>query len=799
MFILLCLKGVKETIEMTKNGDIIVTETDKSSRLCMDTIEEYVAMAEPHISDDKVVTEKEVAAIEKLMNGHSYQLCRIFGVCTAWDDGKRVKSAMTNKNLPPPCLKLSHKDHKPIIPGQPAPSRPICSATISPNGQASHLISMVLNQLADVFDEGSECKSKEEMIAEMDKVNRRNDIEQMIVGSTDVKALYPSLLAIPSTDIIVEVFMQTELQIEGIDWVEVGKYLKINLSATEIDTLGLKEVISTRAKVGGRSPGMTTAEIMGKLYREEGEDVQSLFNPPERRPTEDEKKIMLSQVIRVAMLAVLQNHTYQFKNNEARLQSDGGPIGLELAGAMARVIMLWWDKKFLQLAALNHVELYMYKRYIDDKNMALKPLTPGTRWVLGPWLEGFGGKMIVEETLVDDDGLLPEDMRTMIEVRKMADSICPMIQFEEDYASKNDDQLLKILEFKVCVKQEEETTPKIFYYHYYKPVSNWQLMHADSAMPASVKRTTLTQEGLRILRNTKLEVPWSEKAEMLSDFSARLRFSGYSERYRQQVMESVLAGWDKMVKEQEEGRRPINRAGEWQADQRKMDKKKKKNSWYKAGGFSTVIFCPYTPGGELARRWRQIEARGAETRGWRFKVVERAGRQVRSLLCRNPWAGQCEDPRCFIHTTGGTGNCGRPGCTYKVQCMRCKEHGPDTVPAEEEQDGSRPGQGVVGVPCLALYHGQSGYNGYTRGLDHQADKEAKRQTNAMVRHNILYHLSRQVDYQMSVVSLHKDPVGRLLREGVDIVAGNQTILLNSKEEFLQGAVPSTRTQRGFGR
>ena len=162
--------------------------------------------------------------------------------------------------------------------------------------------------------------------------------------------------------------------------------------------------------------------------------------------------------------------------------------------------------------------------------------------------------MIVDETLVDDDELLPEDMRTMIEVRKMADSICPMIQFEEDYASKNDDQLLKILEFKVCVKQEEETTPKIFYYHYYKPVSNWQLMHADSAMLASVKRTTLTQEGLRILRNTKLEVPWSEKAEMLSDFSARLRFSGYSERYRQQVMESVLAGWDKMVKEQEERR-----------------------------------------------------------------------------------------------------------------------------------------------------------------------------------------------------------------------------------------------------
>ena len=68
----------------------------------------------------------------------------------------------------------------------------------------------------------------------------------------------------------------------------------------------------------------------------------------------------------------------------------------------------------------------------------------------------------------------------------------------------------------------------------------------------------------------------------------------------------------------------------------------------------------------------------------------------------------------------------------------------------------------------------------------------------MVRHNILYHLSQQVDYQMSVVSTHSEPLGRKLREGVDIVAGKQDILLNSKEEFLQGAVPSTRTQRGFG-
>ena len=65
----------------------------------------------------------------------------------------------------------------------------------------------------------------------------------------------------------------------------------------------------------------------------------------------------------------------------------------------------------------------------------------------------------------------------------------------------------------------------------------------------------------------------------------------------------------------------------------------------------------------------------------------------------------------------------------------------------------------------------------------------------MTRHNNIYHRSQKVHYQMSVISLHKEPVGRLLREGVDIAAGNQTNLLNLKEEFLQG--PERREDLGI--
>ena len=271
---------------------------------------------------------------------------------------------------------------------------------------------------------------------------------------------------------------------------------------------------------------MTTAEIMGKLHREDEEEVQSLFNPPKRLPTAREKKILLAQVLKTAMLAVRQNHTYQFENGLIRLQSDGSPIGLEMAGALARVVMIWWDKKFLSLVNLNLADCYLYLRYIDDQNMAMRPLAPGTRWQVGPWADGLGGKMVVIEQLVQSDELLPADMRTMEELRKMGNSICEIIQLEEDFPSKHDDQKLPILDLKVNVEKVQingEPRSKLFYRYYRKPMSNWQLIPAESALSASVKRTSLTQYGLRILRNTKLEVPWSEKAEMLKCLAPGLR------------------------------------------------------------------------------------------------------------------------------------------------------------------------------------------------------------------------------------------------------------------------------------
>ena len=240
------------------------------------------------------------------------------------------------------------------------------------------------------------------------------------------------------------------------------------------------------------------------------------------------------------------------------------------------------------------------------------------------------------------------------------------------------------------VREEEDAMEsgkaKLYYQYYRKPMANWLLMPAISAMPGSVKRTALTQYGLRILRNTKLEVEWSVKAAMLSEFMERLRDSGYSHRFRQEILQSVLTGWESIVEEHLAGRRPINRPRSWKEHERQETKWRKRTSWFKAGGYSTVMFCPFTPNSELAARWREVEARGAAIRGWRFRVVELGGRPVKSILCKNPWAGPCTNQRCLVCTTGGRGNCGRPGCTYSIQCLACRDLGPATVPEDEEED-----------------------------------------------------------------------------------------------------------------
>ena len=66
-------------------------------------------------------------------------------------------------------------------------------------------------------------------------------------------------------------------------------------------------------------------------------------------------------------------------------------------------------------------------------------------------------------------------------------------------------------------------------------MANPLLMLELSAMPASIKRTALTQEVIRILRNTRPGLHQEVSTQHLDNFALRMKTSGYNANYRLQM------------------------------------------------------------------------------------------------------------------------------------------------------------------------------------------------------------------------------------------------------------------------
>ena len=146
-------------------------------------------------------------------------------------------------------------------------------------------------------------------------------------------------------------------------------------------------------------------------------------------------------------------------NDKTRLQTEGGPIGLELSGAVARVFMLLWDRKLLKALhrATLHLQwdLFMYLSYVDNSNTACNTLPLGARLVRG--------KVRVLEEKVEEDRQTPGDLRTARIVQQIANNICPFIQMTVDCPSKYPSNLMPILDLEVGVQEN-----KIVFKHYKK-------------------------------------------------------------------------------------------------------------------------------------------------------------------------------------------------------------------------------------------------------------------------------------------------------------------------------------------
>ena len=239
-------------------------------------------------------------------------------------------------------------------------------------------------------------------------------------------------------------------------------------------------------------------------------------------------------------------------------------------------------------------------------------------------------QLYVDRSTIHKDQTVSADKRTMLLIQEIGNYIHPSIQLEVHFPSNHEDGKMPILDLKVWTERKKNKTI-IMHEFYSKDVSSKAVINAKSAIPWSTKRTVLTQEVLRVLLNCSKELPWSVPTQHVNEMVLRMQYSGYSKKFRYEVVNSALKAYDERMSADESGTRPLYRPKGWETRERAIEKQKKKISWYKTGGDDSVIFVPATPGSELQKRY----AKEIKAKGLKIKVVEQAGVPLKRDSCKD--------------------------------------------------------------------------------------------------------------------------------------------------------------------
>ena len=332
---------------------------------------------------------------------------------------------------------------------------------------------------------------------------------------------------------------------------------------------------------------------------------------------------------------------------------------------------------------------------------------------------------------------------------------------------------------------------QVYYTFFRKPMAPSRFLMASSAHPWQQKRTTLTQEVIGRLMRTKKELNCKHKQEILTEFMQLMKNSGYCSKFRREVLQAGLTGYNKILTADKDGTKPLFRSREWRRSARGLEaqKKRKRKKGWMGGEFKSVIFVPPTPGGELKKRLqaREEELRPGGREEWKIRIVETAGKSVeRSLVNNDPCDGnKCDDEKCLVNKSETNKiNCRRNNVTYEVRCKICL--------------------GAGWSKKYTCYLGETGQNLHTRMKNHLSKYYSKQQhirdSSAFYKHLTNKHEdligSKFEDvFEIRTVKAYNKVFTRVVEEGT-LIEKHEGELLNSKSEWHQPRIIRTVVFQG---
>ena len=551
----------------------------------------------------------------------------------------------------------------------------------------------------------------------------------MVTIGSDVVSLYPNLDVDKVVVRIEDEIRRTKMEFSNIDYLEATRYLALNWSQEECKKSKLRRVLPWRRKKRGTRPGITGSGPMG---RTRGDQEQWEF--PQIKLEDWEKREIVACVIRIAVEVMFKKHYYTFGGRTFH-QRSGGPIGLRGTCGVARVVMQIYDRKFMGKLEELGIKIHKMVRYMDDTRTLLPPVKTGWRWV--------EGKVLFCKKWEEEDKQLSGIERTRRVLAGIMGEVEDYLEFTTESEKDYQDGWLPTLDFAMKISE----TNQVLFRFWEKPTNSKKTLDRRSSMGENQMRQILTQEMVRRLNNTREDLPKEDFKTIIDKYTQKLINSGHGEDQVRSIVIAGIKGWEsKVTRCREEGRR-VRRTAKVSKESRIKTKLIGKTTWFKKrkGGAEkdwygkkgarrggdkksretdttttapkTVIFVEQTPGGELAKRLRELFKRLEGTVGFYIKVVERAGRSVRSLFpLNNLWEGaSCGrgEEECVTCYQGGEviPNCTRQSILYENVCAVCIPNaGRKEQLKEQDLDVGRP----------ALYVGESSRSVSERGREHWA-------------------------------------------------------------------------------
>ena len=142
----------------------------------------------------------------------------------------------------------------------------------------------------------------------------------------------------------------------------------------------------------------------------------------------------------------------------------------------------------------------------------------------------------------------------------------------------------------------------------------------------------------------------------------------------------------------------------------------------------------------------------------------------------------CGDKDCLVCKNSSKKNtkCRIPNVVYKISCLECQKQN-----------------------VKACYYGETCFNAYTRGGQHQTNYRSKnkkvQEDSAMRRHAKECHDDKKVDYRMEVLkTFRNNPLARQVYESIQLInsKSEDNIQLNSKKEFNQALIVTAKFSMG---